>query len=730
MPNDLPIPSTRSPRWLSLRGWSWWLAIAIGAGLTFLGLSGLWLFLAPFSIFSQLLVLVHSLVGLALVALFPRYLWRHVADWWRQRATAEMVLGYVLLVLVLVGLVSGLVNTFHGAFGPRLSDLWDLVHLVSGLSILAALVAHVLLAFRRRWPAARRDADLRRALRAFPKRLAALLIATLVAIAAVAALWPRASFLKPVPASYSLPGYVQQFDEYRGNPFAPTYARTENLELVAPELLADSASCGSAGCHEQILAEWQPSAHRFAAMNPPFQAVQRIFADEREPTETRYCAGCHDPISLFAGAKDMSHQDLSAPGVDEGISCVACHAISLVDQRGNADYVLTPPSPYLGERGSGELGTGPGKWLADFLIRAYPRQHLADYDCGVLRTPEFCGSCHKQFIPEALNRFGLIAGQNQYDEWKNSRWHTDDPETDLACRDCHMRLVEGSGDPAHGEEQDRRRATDDGAHRHHGFIATNNFIPELVGLPHWQEQIRLTEEWMRGETVIPEIAHLWPEGPVVGLQVMAPARAAAGEVVEIRVQITNRKAGHNFITGPLDFIRSWVHLRVVDAKGRLLGEWGAIDPVSRRILDRAGRPHTLDSPRAGGTLVLESLPVDEHGTALERHELWKKAGGKGTRVVFPAYSDSHRYSLALPPDTAGPVTLVARLNYRRYRQAFLDLVLPDLERSTGVYQPTIGQAEATRLITLEGTGALSPGTGAHSPGADSPPTTSALGAGR
>ncbi len=684
------------------------MAAAIGAALVFLGLSGLWLFLATFSVFSQLLIIVHTVVGVAVLIAIPRYLWRHIADWWRQKATAEMVLGYVLLALVLAALTSGLINTAHAALGPRLSRWWDLVHLVSGLSLLVLLVAHVLLAFLRRWPARRRDALLGSALRAFPKRLAVPVLATLAAIASAAALWPPSTFLHPVPEDYGLPAYAQQFDEYRGNPFAPTYARTENLELVEPALLAHSASCGSSGCHQQILEEWQPSAHRFAAMNPPFQAVQNLFAEERGPMETRYCAGCHDPISLFAGAKDLSHRDLSAPGVEEGISCVACHAISKVDQRGNADYVLTPPAKYLGE-----LDTGAKKWLADYLIRAYPRQHLADYDRGVLQTAEFCGACHKQFIPEALNRFGLVAGQNQYDEWKNSRWHSEDPETDLACRDCHMRLVADSSDPSHGEVVDRRRSEGDGAHRHHGFIATNNFIPVLLQLPGWQEQTRLTEEWMRGETVLPEIAHLWPEGPVAGFQVLAPARALPGESIDVRVLISNRKAGHNFITGPLDFIRSWVHLRATDAEGRLLGEWGAIDPKSRRILDSAGRPHTIDSPREGGTLVLESMPVDETGAALERHELWKKAGGKGTRVIFPTYSDSHRYHFVLPEDAAFPVTLTARLNYRRYRQAFLDSVLPGLEEATGVYQPTVVQAETTREISLEGSvGEVAGGGGA------------------
>ncbi|MEM6797629.1 MAG: hydantoinase/oxoprolinase family protein, partial [Acidobacteriota bacterium] len=110
-----------------------------------------------------------------------------------------------------------------------------------------------------------------------------------------------------------------------------------------------------------------------------------------------------------------------------------------------------------------------------------------------------------------------------------------------------------------------------------------------------------------------------------------------------------------FLSAPLafDFVRSWVHLTATDARGRPLAEWGAIDAESRRILDEAGRIHEIDGPRDEGTLVLESLPVDEHGEVLARHELWKKAGGKGTRVVFPAYTDSHRYRLRVPADADG-----------------------------------------------------------------------------
>lgn len=692
--------SLASPKAMARAGWASVLAAGVSAYLLFAGVSGLWLWLGPFSVASQLILLAHSVLGLLVLVPVVVYLWRHIRTWYRQKLTAAMFLGWALLALGVLAMVSGLVVTWQALFGVRVGDLWDWLHMVTGLAVLGLVVAHLVAAWLRRRPAAVRDFALAGAMRSFGRRQGVYLAASTAALLVAALLWPRASYRHPPPEGYSLPAYAQNFEEYRGNPFAPTFARTDDLQMVRSELLAGSRGCGSAGCHAQITEEWLPSAHRFSAMNAPFQAVQKRFAEDREVAETRYCAGCHDPISLFAGAKDLHNLSLSAPGMDEGISCVACHAISEVDQRGNADYVLTPPEKYLGEVAARDGAAA--RLLSDFLIRAYPGQHLADYDRNLLRSPEFCAACHKQFIPEALNRFGMVEGQNQYDEWKNSHWHSDDPETDLSCRDCHMRLVRESTDPGRGEGGDRRRDADDDAHRHHGFIATNFFIPEVMKLEGWERQVALTEAWIRGESVLPEIGDIWPEGPVASLDLIHDASAQAGDQVEVRAVIQNRKAGHNFITGPLDFVRSWIHLSAFDGDGGLLAEWGAIDPKSRRILDVEGLEHTIGNPRDEGTLVLEALPIDGEGQELREHQLWQKAGGKGKRVVFPQYSDTHTFRLQIPPGTPGPVRIVAELQYRRYRQEFLDLVVPDMEAESGVYQPTVTQASARSEISLDG----------------------------
>jgi hypothetical protein len=669
---------------LAIRGWASPLTIFVSAFLVIESVTGLWIYLASFSVPSQVQVIVHTVAGLLLVIPYLYYQWCHFSDWYRQKLTSIMVLGYALTLLVAVCIASGTVLTWQATMGPKLSRGWDFVHLVAGIAALVLLFAHPLLAFLRRRHTARNMPEFAAALRRFSMATGAWLAFAAALVVAIALVWPEHGAEIAVPEDYKLSEFVEQFDEYRGNPFAPTYARTANGMFVDPDFLLHSESCGSSGCHEQILAEWQPSAHRFSAMNPPFQQVQLDFAADRDVAQTRYCAGCHDPVSLFAGAKDIAHSGLAAPGVQEGNSCAVCHSISKVDQRGNGDYVLTPPRKYMGE-----AGRGLTKRVSDFLIRAYPRQHLADYDRNLLRTPEFCGACHKQFIPEALNRFGLSPGQNQFDEWRESHWHTDDPDSDLSCRDCHMRLVRESRDPGRGEAGDPGRSADDGAHRHHGTIATNLFMPAVLKLPHWEKHVRLTEEWIRGETIIPEISDRWPDGPVASVKIHAPKQANRREEIRVRVVVTNRKAGHNFTTGPLDFVRAWVHLRVVDARGVSLAEWGGIDPETRAITDSPGKVHEIGNPRDSGTMVFEAQPLDEAGNPLIKHELWKKAGGKGRRVIFPRYSDNQTYRFTVPSSAEGPVTLHADLNFRRYRQEFLDNTVPEMERDSGVYQTTV-----------------------------------------
>ncbi|MFQ5845336.1 MAG: multiheme c-type cytochrome, partial [Planctomycetota bacterium] len=437
---------------------------------------------------------------------------------------------------------------------------------------------------------------------------------------------------------------------------------------LAPAALSGSQTCGTAGCHPEIRAEWEPSAHRYASRSAFFQLIQGAMAESNGAESTRYCAGCHDPIALFSGAKNIYDEDLSSPGADEGISCAVCHSIVRTDVQGNANYTLAPPQRYLAEDG----------FVGRFLIRAYPRHHRATFGRPLLQTPEFCGACHKQFIDKEINRATRVQLQNQYDAWRSSHWFVPDPEDPrrpdaertLVCRDCHMRRTV-SKDPV--------AALRDGTHRHHGTIAANQWLPKLHDLPGADRHVRLTEQWLKGETVIPEIADRWPGGPPVPIALEAPESVRPGEPVKIRVVVDNRKVGHTFPTGPLDVIQAWIDVRAV-LGGREIFRSGALDE---------------DGFIQTGSFMLKAEGVDRAGNLIDRHNLWDMVGARFRRVLFPGYSDQQEYTFEcvcedetkvgntevefVAPDGAagGELVVTATLRYRKVDQTLLNVLYPD-----------------------------------------------------
>ena len=181
--------------------------------------------------------------------------------------------------------------------------------------------------------------------------------------------------------------------------------------------------------------------------------------------------------------------------------------------------------------------------MRDFLIRSYPGKHLEDLSKTLFKTPEYCAACHKQFIDQEINRVGWVQLQNQYDNWKQSRWnHPGDASRTIECRECHMPLSASSTDPAAGDRFDYNRSPEDGKHRSHRFLASNQFMPAVLKLPGAEEQIRLTEKWLQGTFEIPEIADKWTSGPIVGVEILAPEAIRPGETAEFKLVITSNKS--------------------------------------------------------------------------------------------------------------------------------------------------------------------------------------------
>ena len=610
---------------LKAREWQRTLLRTVAGLLVFETISGLAVYFLPFSVPNQIMVLFHTVAGIAFVAPFAVYQLRHWRIYRQIRLSHVKLTGYFALAATVALIVSGLVLTVQAIFATRISRAWDFAHVVATFALVGSAVPHIgtLMIRAARTPTTAEGSPIPQASRRFVLGTVLLTACLLAAVALTAVLYRPPRLDNKLPADYSY-----AFGPNR--PFAPSLARTASGGAYDARSLAGSASCGTASCHKQIYDEWTTSAHRYSAMDPAFQKVQSVMGEQNGPESTRYCGGCHDPISLFSGAKNIFTKDLTnLVGYKEGVSCVACHAIKETDVKGNAAYVITQPKRYIYELEAG----GVPRAISDFLIRSYPRYHIESLQHKLFKSPEFCAACHKQFIDEEINRVGWVQLQNQYDNWRKSRWnHPGDPTTTIECRECHMPL-KASTDPARGDDRDYNRLPNDGRHRSHRFLGANQFIPAALHLTGADEHTRLTEQWLRGEIEVPEIARKWRTGPAVPIELVTPANVRPGQPVTIQAVLTNNKAGHDFPTGPLDIIQAWVEVTVTDQTGNVVFRTGQRD--SANFI-------------APGSFMLKAEPVDQYGNLIDRHNLWEMVGVRYRRSLFPGFSDRESFSFLCP----------------------------------------------------------------------------------
>ncbi|NOT01446.1 MAG: hypothetical protein HOP29_12545 [Phycisphaerales bacterium] len=682
--------------------------------LLFETVTGFAIYLLDFSVANQFSVLWHTVLGVLMVVPVGWYVGQH---WWmrfRGNLSHYQLLGYVSAAALLALFVSGGVLTWQAIAGTRIEYGWDLVHIVTGVVFVAGLGAHLAtLVFRKS-----NNQEVRQrmgsAMRSCMVQTIAWGAAPSAACVAMALTYAPVALNESFPANYSFrygqdrpfaPSLARkdmsetekrltsrvasvlndsqrqvflknlkidpnkhvgivtvaeqlcdamELEEGRrravDSALADARAEFATSGGIDPRTLAGSAGCGTSGCHPEIVEEWTPSAHRYASMDFVFQAVQVNMASELIPEATRYCAGCHDPISLFSGAKNVGNETLSAEGADEGVSCLSCHSTTQTDVRGNADYTIDPATRYVYELHDGVVA----KTVSDFLIRAYPRQHVESYSRRLYKTAEACGACHKQFVDEELNDFGWVQGQNQYDSWRKSRWHTEgDPVKTVSCRECHMPLVANSRDPAAGDVDDPNRSANDGKHRSHRFLGANQFVPRVHKLPGAEEHCELTVKWLRGEYEVPEIEDRWTAGPVVRVDLAAPEEVRPGESVTIQAVVTNNKAGHDFPTGPMDMIEGWVEVSVTDDSGNVVF-------ASARPDDRG----YLVNPK----IVFKAELIDKQADLIGRHELWHMVGARFKRTLFPGFADTTDFSFECPamPADASKRTVVSGTDAKEF----------------------------------------------------------------
>jgi hypothetical protein len=604
----------------------------------FLVLSGLVPLLASYGVFSQWILLLHIFVGIAALVPLTWIFWKHgrVANrtrpsrWWSSGLWSG--LGWLALC------VSGLWLVGKGIGGPFVPYRMHYVHLVAGIAVGAVGLFHIVHGLAKS---------------KFPRARYATLLRPVI-------LWVVVFAVGAIVIGFNR----REGTLAKGN-FSPSNARTTTGNVIPAKLLIGSASCGSSGCHSAIYEEWAPGAHHYSASDPFYQTIKTNYIHDRGPDAPRYCAGCHEPIPLVAGEQILAHTEGDG---GEGSSCVFCHALRETETRGNANYAVRPPDPYLFE-----ASPNPAlRRISDILIRLHPDQHKRDYNVETSKTAEFCGSCHKQYINKEENGWGFVQLQDQYDDWKNGPWHTDS-RRNLQCQDCHMPEV-AADDPSRSAR---------GFIHDHRILASNNYVPKMLNLRGAEEQVDLVNKWLAGETVIPGIANVWPRGPIVPVNLEPEGPLVAGRAASIRVLVTNLKVGHQFPTGPLDVIEVWLEFRASDGRGKTVYSAGTLGP---------------DGSIQGKTIEYRSYLLDKNAQPVFTHALWNVVGARDKRVLMPGGSDTTEFRFPIPQNTVGPLRCSVRLLYRKFNYQTQSQLFP---KGNGPQVPIVEISKSSIEVSLE-----------------------------
>ena len=587
--------------------------------------------------FYQLMFLGHLVLGMILVLPVVIYgiLHLNVA---RHRANRRAVaVGYALFSVALLLIVSGLVLTrgipVIEVRAPAARNLAYWLHVITPLAAIWLFVLHRLAGNAINWRAGATVA------------LVAVLFSALLIV--VQAQDPR-RWDQAGPASG---------ERY----FQPSLARTATGNFIPARALMQDEYC--AECHADIHQAWSHSVHRFASFNNPAYLFsvrntrQAMLERDGDVQASRFCAGCHDLVPFFSGAfDDPQFDDVGHPTAQAGITCTGCHAITHINSpRGNADYTIEEPLhyPFI------YSDNAALQWINRALIKAKPEFHRKTFLKPLHRSPEFCGTCHKVSLPEALNGYRWLRGQNHYDSFllsgvsghsTQSFYYPEQAQEN--CNGCHM--------PARDSEDFGARQIDNSGElqvHDHQFPSANTAIPYLLGLP--ESVIEAHREFLEGSLRL-DIVGLKEEGNVDGalhapLRPQVPA-LVPGDSYLLETVIRTLTLGHMFTQGTADSNQIWVEAEVYSGD-TLIGRSGAVEPDQGRV-----------DPWSH---FVNSWVVDRDGRRIDRRNAEDIFTALYNNQIPPGAADVVHFRLTVPGWVTEPVVVKARLNYRKFDTTYL-----------------------------------------------------------
>src|SRR5262245_6979168 len=258
------------------------------------------------------------------------------------------------------------------------------------------------------------------------------------------------------------------------SPFYPSSNETASGALIRSDFFLESKACGNKGCHPDITAQWESSAHHFSSFNNQWYRKSVEYMQDTIGTRpSKWCGGCHDMAILLTGRMDTPiREQIQTPEAQAGIGCLVCHSIVHVhDTMGQGGFTLEYPEMHRLVASQNPVL----QFLHDRMVLLDPGPHKATMLKPFHRssTPEFCSSCHKVHLDLPVNHYRWVRGFNDYDAWQQSgvsgqgaRAFYYPPDGPKKCGSCHMPLVR-SGDMGNVK----------GMVHSHRFPAANTALP-------------------------------------------------------------------------------------------------------------------------------------------------------------------------------------------------------------------------------------------------------------
>lgn len=462
--------------------------------------------------------------------------------------------------------------------------------------------------------------------------------------------------------------------------FSPSNARTDDGKLIPSEYFFPAKRCS--GCHRDTHEAWSESLHRNSGREPFYKdsvdILERSFGSE----PAQHCESCHAPVSVFSGALQKGSKESRAMD-DEGVTCSVCHSITEARLDGTGSYTIRRPALLAREDGTPIFGD-----VSDAAIMADIPGHRRAVMRPLLKTSDFCGTCHKSTVTPTLNNYKFLRGFSAYDEWQQSAASRETVapyykrQTRADCRTCHMPRIAAAHDVA----------AKDGTVASHRWLGANTTTPLFY---QQARQVELTENFLRDHVLSVDIFALRREATGTTIAPLALSSDNStdlqpGEEVTAEVVIFNRKAAHSFPPELRDMYEPWVEFEAVDNSGKTIFHSGFIKPDG-----------TLDE----SAHVYKSILLDESGRAITRHQVWVARVKAYDNAIAPGRSDIVRYRFRIPADDRTgrftSVKLRVRVNYRRFIQEYTDYVL-QRHKATGLKVPVVQMAEAELEIAAPG----------------------------